>query len=84
MSDPNSEQPNAEQESDGMPSNAALEEPSAEKEVEQEPQAARPHDPEPDHQAVGIGVIGGPQSDTEADADSDDVESPDAEQPDDA
>ena len=51
-----------------MPSNAALEEPSAEKEVEQEPQAARPHDPEPDHQAVGIGVIGGPQSDTEADA----------------
>ena len=65
MSDPNSQQPNAEQETDGMPSDAALEEPSTEKEVGQEPQAARPHDPEPDHQAVGIGIVGGPQTDTE-------------------
>jgi len=71
MSDPNSDQqPNAEQETDGMPSNAELEEPSTEKEVDEEPEAKRPHDPEPDHQAVGIGVIGGPQTDTEHPADA--------------
>lgn len=39
-----------------------LQEPSTEKEVDEEPKAERPHDPEPSHQAVGIGVIGGPQS----------------------
>lgn len=51
------------------PSTEDLQEPSTEKDVDEEPRAARPHDPEPDHQAVGIGVIGGPQTDTDAESD---------------
>ena len=42
------------------PANEELEEPSIEKEPDQEPQAAQPADPEPSHQAVGIGVIDAP------------------------
>lgn len=44
------------------PSTEDLQKPSTEKEVGEEPKAEKPHDPEPSHQAVGIGVIGGPQS----------------------
>lgn len=45
-----------------MPSTEQLQEPSTEKEPGEEPKAEKPHDPEPSHHAVGIGVIGGPQS----------------------
>jgi hypothetical protein len=47
---------------DEEPSTEDLQKPSTEKEVGEEPKAEKPHDPEPSHQAVGIGVIGGPQS----------------------
>ncbi|MGB3376566.1 MAG: hypothetical protein WBA87_15685 [Microbacterium sp.] len=56
-SDPNTEPAGGEE-----PSTEDLEEPSTEKEVGEEPKAEKPHDPEPSHHAVGIGVIGGPQS----------------------
>jgi hypothetical protein len=46
--------------SDEEPTTGELEEPSTEKEPE-EPKAPRPHDPEPDHAAVGIGVEGDPE-----------------------
>lgn len=49
------------------PSTEELQEPSTEKDVDEEPRAPRPHDPEPDHQAVGIGVIGGPETDAGSD-----------------
>ncbi|MFD5225601.1 hypothetical protein ACFWHT_08280 [Microbacterium sp. NPDC058342] len=58
MSDQTSEHPDPEQ----VPSDEQLEEPSTEKEPDEEPKAPTPHDPEPSHQAVGIGVVGGPQS----------------------
>jgi len=47
-----------------VPSTEELKEPSTEKEPSEEPKAPRRDDPEPDHQAVGIGVIDGPQTDT--------------------
>jgi len=59
------------------PTTEELEEPSTEKEVGEEPKAEKPHDPEPSHHAVGIGVIGGPQ--TIADEVHDDAASPDEE-----
>ena len=43
-----------------QPANKELEEPSTEKEPGDEPKAAKPEEPEPSHEAVGIGVIGGP------------------------
>ena len=42
-----------------MPSTDELEEPSTEKQPEEEPKADAAAEPEPSHQAVGIGVIGG-------------------------
>ena len=51
--------------SDEAPDNADLEEPSTEKAPEEEPKAATPDEPEPSHEAVGIGVIGGPLVDAE-------------------
>ncbi len=42
-----------------------VEEPSTEKEPGEEPKAPEKHDPDPDHQAVGIGVVGRPQTDLE-------------------
>lgn len=42
---------------DGTPSDDELEEPSTEKEPSEEPKAPHRDDPEPDHRAVGIGVI---------------------------
>lgn len=53
---------NAEPADGEMPSTEDLDEPSTEKEIGEEPKADKPHDPEPSHHAVGIGVIGGPQS----------------------
>lgn len=44
------------------PSDDELRTPSTEKEPDEEPIAERPHDPDPDHQAVGIGVVDGPQT----------------------
>lgn len=46
-----------------VPSTEQLEEPSTEKTPGEEPKAPARDDPEPDHQAVGIGVVGGPQTD---------------------
>ncbi|QDE33907.1 hypothetical protein FIV50_03370 [Microbacterium foliorum] len=46
-----------------VPSNDELEEPSTEKEPSEEPKAPTRNDPEPDHEAVGIGVIDGPETD---------------------
>jgi hypothetical protein len=50
---------------DEAPDNEVLEEPSTEKAPEEEPKAATPDEPEPSHEAVGIGVIGGPLVDPE-------------------
>jgi hypothetical protein len=47
---------------DETPDTAQLEEPSTEKEPEEEPKKAS-SEPEPSHEAVGIGVIGRPQVD---------------------
>lgn len=55
---------------DEAPDNADLEEPSTEKAPEEEPKAATPDDPEPSHEAVGIGVIGGPLVDPEGPEDA--------------
>ena len=41
---------------DGMPSDEQLREPSVEKDPGEEPKAPKPHDPEPRHEATGIGV----------------------------
>ena len=42
---------------DELPSTQDLEEPSTEKTPGQEPKSPKRDDPEPDHEAVGIGVI---------------------------
>ncbi|MBO0982008.1 hypothetical protein IPV10_15765 [Microbacterium sp. SD291] len=56
-----------------VPSTEQLEEPSTEKEPAEEPKAPEHReDPEPDHQAVGIGVVGGEQSTAGDEADSED------------
>ena len=55
-----------------------LQEPSTEKEPDAEPKAQRADDPEPDHEAVGIGVIGGPLIDPEQSAQGDDPSTEDA------
>jgi len=47
------------EERDETPDTAELEEPSTEKSPGEEPKAPAVHDPEPDHEAVGIGVVGG-------------------------
>ncbi|MGN8027339.1 hypothetical protein [Microbacterium sp. 22242] len=57
MSNPNDTDP--QQDADGMPADEQLAEPSTEKEPGQEPKAEKPDDPEPSHEAVGIGVIPG-------------------------
>ncbi|MGP3535353.1 hypothetical protein ACTU3I_11210 [Microbacterium sp. RD1] len=58
MSDVSDPQPESEEE----PRADELEEPSTEKDPGEEPKAPAPHDPEPDHEAVGIGIIDGPES----------------------
>jgi hypothetical protein len=40
-----------------VPSTEELEEPSTEKDPGEEPQAPKREEPEPDHEAVGIGVV---------------------------
>ena len=50
---------------DETPDTETLEEPSTEKAPGEEPKGGKTQ-PEPDHEAVGIGVIGGPQVDEEA------------------
>ncbi|WP_251050669.1 MULTISPECIES: hypothetical protein [unclassified Microbacterium] len=52
-----------------VPSNEELEEPSTEKDPGDEPKAPSRQEGEPDHEAVGIGVIGQPQIDEDATAD---------------
>lgn len=46
-----------------VPGDEQLEEPSTEKDPGGEPKAPAPDDAEPDHQAVGIGVIDAPEPD---------------------
>lgn len=60
---------NIHEQPDEEPTTEELEEPSTEKEPGEEPKVEHPDQPEPDHNAVGIGVIGGPQSET-ADAEA--------------
>lgn len=47
------------------PSDTVLEEPSTEKEPGEEPRAPEPQQDEPNHHAVGIGVIDGDVADVE-------------------
>lgn len=47
------------------PATEELEEPSTEKEPGKEPKKDKPAEPEPSHEAVGIGVIGRPLVDPE-------------------
>ena len=53
---------------DGMPTGDQLEEPSTEKDPGEEPQSGSGDQPEADHEAVGIGIVGRPQVDPEAGA----------------
>ena len=53
------------------PATEDLQEPSTEKEPGREPKAADAVQPEPSHEAVGIGVIGGPLVDRESDSQGD-------------
>ncbi|MFE1646156.1 hypothetical protein [Microbacterium sp. P01] len=46
-----------------MPDDDDLVAPSTEADPGEEPKAKKPDDPKPDHEAVGIGVVGGPQID---------------------
>lgn len=55
-------------EGEPAPSPADLEEPSTEKDPAEAPRAPKPDDPEPSHQAVGIGVTDPPFGEEEADA----------------
>ena len=50
------------------PTGDELEEPSTEKEPGEEPKSDDGGEPEPSHQAVGIGVVGGPLVDAEQDS----------------
>ncbi|MGC5221464.1 hypothetical protein ACPW96_02570 [Micromonospora sp. DT81.3] len=50
------------------PTNDELEEPSTEKEPGEEPKSDDGGEPPPSHQAVGIGVVGGPLVDAEQDS----------------
>ncbi len=75
MSDPTVPQrpdqaPEEEPQPEGEPSPSVedLEEPSTEKEPAEAPRAAKPDDPEPNHQAVGIGVTDPPFGGEEPDA----------------
>lgn len=45
-----------------IPDNEQLEEPSTEKEPSEEPKAPKRDDSDPDHEAVGIGVVDGPDA----------------------
>ncbi len=47
------------------PTTEELEEPSTAKEPGEEPKAPEPDEPEPSHNAVGIGIIGRPQTELE-------------------
>ena len=65
------------------PSTDELEEPSTEKDPGAEPKAAQPADPEPSHEAVGIGVIGGPLVEPEQNPDPDPAAAAESDQSDD-
>lgn len=53
-----------------MPATEQMEEPSAEKDPDEVPKAPERDEPEPSHEAVGIGIIGRPQTETEVDAET--------------
>ena len=57
---------NVHEQPDEQPTTEELEEPSTEKEPEEEPKVEQPHDQEPDHRAVGIGIVDGPQTEAAA------------------
>ena len=48
-----------------MPDAEEMQEPSAEKDPGEEPKAPAREEPEPSHEAVGIGIIGRPQVEPE-------------------
>lgn len=60
--DPNEPQPPA---TDQMPDTEQMQEPSTEKEPAEEPQAPQRDEPQPSHEAVGIGIVGRPQVEPE-------------------
>lgn len=53
------------------PDTADMKKPSTEKEPAEEPKAPARSDPEPSHEAVGIGIIGRPQVEPEIVEDAD-------------
>lgn len=57
-------------EGDEMPANEDLQEPSTEKDPDEAPKAPNRDEPEPSHEAVGIGIIGRPQVEPDEDGDS--------------
>lgn len=60
----------ADQESAEEPTTDDLKEPSTEKEPGEEPKAPPRAEPDPSHEAVGIGIIGRPQVEPEAEGHS--------------
>ncbi|HWV48722.1 MAG TPA: hypothetical protein VN035_04640 [Microbacterium sp.] len=56
-----------EQSGEAMPSDDELTEPSVEKDPAEEPKAPSRAEPDPSHEAVGIGVVGRPQVEPDAD-----------------
>lgn len=61
--DPTPQEPATEDANPEAPTTGDLQEPSTEKEEAEEPSAPPRTDPEVDHEAVGIGVIGRPLTD---------------------
>lgn len=72
MSDPN--QTTGEKPTEPSPpegdENEDLQEPSTEKDADEAPKAPNPDEPEPSHEAVGIGIVGRPQVEPDEDSDS--------------
>jgi hypothetical protein len=63
MTDPNTPD-------DKTPTTEELQEPSTEKEPGEEPKAPKPDEPEPSHEATGIGVVDYPDDDVDRSAPS--------------
>ena len=55
---------------DEMPETEDLQEPSTEKDPSEAPKAPDRNEPEPSHEAVGIGIIGRPQVEPEVENDA--------------
>lgn len=58
-----------EHDADDMPDDDELQQPSTENEPGEEPKKADADEPEPDHEAVGIGIVDRPLTDDDSSAD---------------